>query len=53
MNSELVTYVWRWWVEAVGSLGLPLDRQTSAYLMLALAFYAVGAAYKLLTQKEK
>ena len=53
MNSELVTYVWNWWVEAVGSLGLPLDRQTSAYFVLALAFHAVVAANKLLTQKEK
>lgn len=51
MNNELVMHVWRWWVEAVASLGLPLDRQTSAYFMLGLAFYAVGAAYKMLTQK--
>lgn len=51
MNNELVTQVWYWWVEAVGSLGLPLGRQTAAYFMLGLAFYAIGAAYKLLTQK--
>lgn len=50
MTTDLV---WRWWVELVGSLGLPLDRQTSAYLMLGLAFYAIGAAYKLLTKKER
>lgn len=51
MNGELVTYVWRWWVELVGGLGLPLDRQTAAYFMLAVAFYAIGVAYKSLTQK--
>jgi hypothetical protein len=53
MNGELVTNVWHWWVGTIGSLGLPLDRQTAAYFMLGVAFYAIGAAYKLLTQKEK
>jgi len=53
MTSELATNVWHWWINTVGSLGLPLDRRTTAYIMLGLVFYAIGAAYKLLTQKEK
>ncbi len=51
--TDLVTIVWQWWVNTVGGLGLPMDRQTTAYVMLGLAFYAIGAAYRLLTQKEK
>jgi len=51
--TDLVTIVWQWWVKTVGSIGLPMDRQTTAYVMLGLAFYAIGAAYRLLTQKEK
>jgi len=53
MTSEIVTYMWRWWVDLVGSIGLPLDRQIAALIALAFVFYAIGVAFKVLTEKEK
>lgn len=53
MSNEILSHFWRWWVDLVGGLGLPWDRQTTAYFALALAFYAIGLAFKVLTAKEK
>lgn len=53
MHNEILTQFWSWWINLVGSLGLPGDRQITAYVALALAFYAIGLAFKVLTTKEK
>lgn len=53
MSNEILSHFWRWWVDLVASLGLPMDRQTTAYFALAFAFYVVGLAFKVLTAKEK
>lgn len=51
--SELFVHFWYWWMNLVGGLGLPLDKQTTGYVALGLVFYAIGRAFKTLTQKEK
>jgi hypothetical protein len=53
MTSETLSYIWRWWVDVVGSVGLPLDKQMTALFVLAFVFYAIGVAFKALTEKEK
>lgn len=52
-GSETVLYLWYMWVDFVGKLGLPWDKQTTAYFGLAFVFYAIGLAFKLLVSKEK
>lgn len=50
---NIVSQLWYWWVELVGGIGLPWDKQMTAYLALGFVFYGIGVAFKTLTQKEK
>lgn len=50
-NNETIAYWWRSFVDLFAGLGLPWDKTTTAILVLAVAFYAVGAVFKALVQK--
>ena len=49
----MMSQLWYLWVDFVAGFGLPWDRETTAYLALALAFYLVGLCFKLLVSREK
>jgi hypothetical protein len=51
-SCEIVTLGWRLWVDSVAALGLPWDKEATAYFALAIAFYLVGLAFKLLVSRE-
>jgi len=52
MFDQTLTSVWRMWVDLVGGLGLPWDKQTSAYLGLVLALYLIGLGFKFLVARK-
>ncbi len=52
LTSETIAHLWRLWVDMVGGLGLPMDRQGAAILALAVIFYGIGVAFKKLVSRE-
>ena len=51
LGNEITSYYWRIWVDFVGGLGLPVDKYVLAYSGLALVFYAIGYAFKVLVKR--
>lgn len=51
MFDHTLLYLWRLWVDLFSGLDLPWDKQTTAYMGLVIAVYAVGRGFKSLVQK--
>ncbi len=49
ITTQTVDYCWRMWIDLFQ--GLPWDKRMTAYVALALVFWAIGLAFKALTQK--
>jgi hypothetical protein len=49
----MLSHMWHVWVDVIATLGLPGDREATAYFALAIAFYLVGLGLKLLVSREK
>ncbi|MBP6012412.1 MAG: hypothetical protein KBA31_09310 [Alphaproteobacteria bacterium] len=49
VTTQTIDYWWRTWVDLFQ--GLPWDKHMMAYAALALVFWAIGFAFKSLTQK--
>jgi len=52
MFDQTLTYLWRMWADLVGSIGLPWDKQTSAYLGLVALLYLIGLGFKFLLSRK-
>lgn len=51
--NDIITHAWYSWTNLFGGLGLPWDKNTTAYVALVLVFYGLGKAFKTLTEKGK
>jgi hypothetical protein len=51
LTNQGLSHLWHLWVNAVGGLGLPFDRQAAAALALVFVFYGIGLAFKTLVSK--
>lgn len=52
MFDQTFAYLWRMWVDLVSTLGLPWDKNTTAYFGLVLVFWAIGLCFKFLVTRK-